>query len=221
MKKQWMIILAVFISMFLLLGGCMDSTDTNTSGSSEVVSSEEPEVESTEKVITISADWPYYSTLRELIDTCDYVIVGKVEETLPTIRIQEDPEVDTWVNYTPSRVLVEKTIVGNVEEGAYLDIVQMGGTYSGIAENDKQETITEVVEYVEFLEEDTEYLLFVKGESNVGKYEYPYFLAAPMVGYSKIINGQLKTSEYNNLFDDGISLEEAIRMIEESQADTE
>ena len=215
MKKQWMVILAVFISMFLLLGGCMDSTDTTTSDSSEV--------ESSEKVVTISADWPGYRTLGELIDSCDYVIVGKVEETLPAIRVHENPELDyAWANYTPSRVLVEKTIVGNVEEGACLGILQMGGTYSGITENDKQETITEVVEYVEYLEEDTEYLLFVDGESNVDKgYEYPYFLATPMVGYSKIINGQLKTSEYNNLFDDGISLEEAIRMIEESQADTE
>ena len=220
MKKQWMIILAVLISMFLLLGGCMDSTDINTSDSSEVLSSEESEVESTENVVTISADWPYYRTLSELIDSCDYVVVGKVEETLPTIRIHTNPEYDyAWRNYTPAHVLVEKTIVGDVEEGTYLDIIQMGGTYTGISENDKQETITEEVEYVEHLEDDTEYLLFVRGESNVDK-SYKY-LAAPMVGYSKIINGQLKTNENNNLFDDGISLEEAIRMIEESQADTE
>jgi hypothetical protein len=31
--------------------------------------------------------------------------------------------------------------------------------------------------------------------------EYPYFLAAPPVGYTKIINGKLNINNDNNLFE--------------------
>ncbi|MHB1454631.1 MAG: hypothetical protein ACYCYM_11870 [Saccharofermentanales bacterium] len=76
--------------------------------------------------------------------------------------------------------------------------------------------INETVEDVIFLEEGFEYLLFVRGEENVGKgMEYSYFLPTPNVGYCKIIDGKLSPNEGNNLFISGTTVDEAIAMIEE------
>ncbi|MHB8963103.1 MAG: hypothetical protein ACYC5K_08110, partial [Saccharofermentanales bacterium] len=146
------------------------------------------------------------------------VIIGKVGQVLPAIRINEtvNPEQEVWNYYTPSQILIEKVLKGNKTEGETIYIVQDGGTYTSVTEDNVTEKIVFTMEDVIFMEEGSKYLLFVRGEENVGKgMEYSYFLPTPTVGYCKIIDGKLSPNEGNNLFQSGTTVDEAIAMIEE------
>lgn len=213
MKKIIILLLMVIFSFTFF--GCTKTFDNNLTGNN----GGDIETNSlSERVITSKGDWPYYESIEELAEACDHIIIGKVEKVLPAIRINEtvNPEHEVWNYYTPSQILIGKVLRGNKTEGETICIVQDGGTYTGITENKETEKIVLTMEDVIFMEEGSEYLLFVRGEENVGKgMEYSYFLPTPTVGYCKIIDGKLSPNEGNNLFMSGTTVDEAIAMIEE------
>lgn len=212
MKK--MIIFGLMVTISFALFACAKASDKNSIRKS----SPEDAVNSlSKKIINCQADWPYYETIAQLTEACDHIFIGKVEKVLPAIRINEstNSEHEVWNNYTPSKILIEKVFMGNKTKGETVFVVQDGGTYTGITENSKVETIVVTMEDVVLMKEGSECLLFVMGEENVGKgKEYSYFLPNPQIGYCNIVDGKLVPNENNNLFKSGTSLDEAITMIE-------
>lgn len=214
MKRIAMLLCVLFIFCTAFCGCTSNSNTADVMTKSEITSTAEPD-----KIIRMSSDWHYYATLQELVASCDHVIIGEVTNTLPVVRINESATElhEVWSNYTPSQILIKKTIAGAKQEGDFIEIVQDGGSYTGKTENIKTETITEIIEHVVFLEKGSVYLLFVKGEDNVGKgLPYSYYLPTPQVAYCKIVDGKLITHEDNHLLENGTSVDEAIAMIEES-----
>lgn len=213
MKKILILLLMIIISFT-----CWGCTNKRDNDSNEIIGNNIAANSSSVQVITRKGDWPYYENIEELIESCDHILIGKVEKVLPAIRINEtvNPEHEVWNYCTPSQILIEKVLKGNKKEDETIFIVQDGGTYTGITENKEIEKICLTMENVVFMEEGFEYLLFVLGEENVGKgMEYFYFLPTPNVGYCKIIDGKLSPNEGNNLFMSGTTVDEAIAMIEE------
>lgn len=171
-----------------------------------------------DNVIYLEGQYPEYSTLKELVDACDYIIIGKVESVLPTIRenISANNN-EAWANYTPSKIVIQKVILGDKSQGEYIHIRQTGGSFTGVSESGKQETITETTNSVVLLEEGMEYFMFVAGENNAEEgFEYPYFLIAPSNINPKIVDGKLVVMEGNDLLENGISVEDAIALIDDA-----
>lgn len=214
MKRMIMLICILFV-LCTAFSGCAGNTKTeDVIPAGEATSTVEPD-----KIIRMSGDWPGYATIQELVESCDHVIIGEVKNTLPVVRINETTNAlhEVRHNYTPSEILIKKVIAGTKKEGDTIVIVQDGGSYTGKTENDEMETITEIMEDIVFLEEGSVYLLFVKGEDNVGNgLPYFYYLPTPQVAYCKIVDEKLITHEDNHLFENGTGLNEAIAMIEES-----
>jgi hypothetical protein len=228
MNRRTVLFLAIVIVITIVFSGCAEGTNEltvkngNTKAATAQAIIEAAVPTPVNRTVKAHGEWTSYSTLRELIGDCDFVIIGKVEKVLPTIRENQNPELKgkdgSWANITPSKVLIEKTITGNKEDGEYIYIRQRGGTFTGLTENNKKETITESYEDVVLLEDGTEYLMFVGGKNNVEMgVEYPYFLLTPTVSYPKIVDGKLVTNKDNRLLANGITIEEAIKQIEESQ----
>lgn len=216
-------IVAGIIFVLPLLTYRVIGSKTTLSGNSKTENvaptSEETNTVGSEKIIRMSVDWPNYATIRELVESCDHVIIGEVKNTLPVDRINETANSlhEVWHNYTPSEILIKKAIIGTKKEGDTIVIVQQGGSYTGKSENNEIETITEIMEDIIFLEKGSVYLLFVMGEDNVGKgLPYSYYLPTPQVAFCKIVDEKLITHEENHLFENGTSVKEAITMIEES-----
>ncbi len=196
------------VILSLVLFGCSSSTEINK------VNVSTTELES---AVVIHGDFPYYGTIKELIDASDFVVIGIVEDVLPAIRIHENPDLDyAWANFTPSKVIVKEVLYGDITEGECIKVQQRGGVYTGISENNKTETITEIVEEQEYLEKGAEYLFFISGSSNIKLgLEYPYY-PIPLVGYCKIVDGRLITNKNNNLLANGLSIDETVTMIKDN-----
>lgn len=205
MKKS-LILICLLVVLSIVFGGCESKIDN------------EDNIDEQDNVIYLEGQYPEYSTLKELVDACDYIIIGKVESVLPTIRenISANNN-EAWANYTPSKIVIEKVIVGDKSQGEYIHIRQTGGSFTGISENGKQETITEIANSVVLLEEGMEYLMFVAGENNAEEgFEYPYFLIAPSNINPKIVDGKLVVLDGNDLLENGISVDDVIALLDDA-----
>jgi len=166
------------------------------------------------------SSWAYYNSLEDLIKNMDYVIIGKISKVLPVERLSVHElaitNFDTWWNVSPVKVEVEKVIKGEIKQGDTITLKQPGGKYTGLTENKKIETINEIVEGIVYLEEGSEYLMFVFGADgkNMGL-KYYLGLASPAVGFAKIVYGKVKVNKDNYLYSDGTSIEDMEKLIKE------
>lgn len=143
---------------------------------------------------TIVADYPYYSSIEELVEASDLIIVCKAVESgrVEKISIAHDGknDDDSVFVYTLSDVEILKVIKGNYNEGDKITIKQLGD-YKGT-----QDDITKKIDG--YIKSDTEYLLFLKVYN-----ETPCSAVNPGQGIVEIKDGYLYAKSGESLIGKG------------------
>ena len=122
----------------------------------------------TTKKVTISADYPKYDSLENLVDKADTIIKGKIigftySELNVTQENQSDNEFlnpggekdNSTIPYTVFTVEIEKTYKGTVNEKDTIQIKTLGGIVGDteyVLENSADTRLEEGKKYVFFLE---------------------------------------------------------------------
>ena len=122
----------------------------------------------TMKKVTISADYPQYDSLENLVDRADTIIKGKIigftySELNVTQENQSDNELlnpggekdNSTIPYTVFTVEIEKTYKGTVNEKDTIEIKTLGGIVGDteyVLENSDDSRLEEAKKYVFFLE---------------------------------------------------------------------
>lgn len=140
---------------------------------------------------TISADYPFYESAKELVDSSDIIIIGKVIDSgkvrdLPINSSINEKESDK-LKYTLSSISVSKVLKGSINIGDVIEIKQLGD-YNGIQE----ESLKRIDGY---LKKDAEHLFFLKSYKNS-----PYSALNPEQGIIEIIDGKLYSRSSLSLF---------------------
>lgn len=130
---------------------------TNTSSS----------VKQPQEVIKVSYDWPYYPSVKELVDASDLIVIGKVIEDNKSVRnelkIMHNPnlpqekkekyeKMKEYEIVTESKIQISKVIKGEVNTNDNISVQQVGGIY----ENTKQE-----VADMKYLKKGDEIIIFL------------------------------------------------------------
>jgi hypothetical protein len=165
---------------------------------------------------TMFADWPTYSTVEDLINRADIVILGevvKVNDPVKTPRkfdfpagisladreaLEKSP--DGYDINTISDVKVIKAIKGQVSIGDILKVYQMGGKIGN------EERMLSGVEHYKAGERNVFFMM--KSDNGCSALN-------PSQGDIKIIDGKSKTHIDNKLFKDGVTEEELVKMLDE------
>ncbi len=126
------------------------------------------QITTTTKKVMISADYPRYNSLENLVDKADTIINGKVigftySELNITQENQSDDEYfnpggekdNSTIPYTVFTVEIEKTYKGNVRENDTIQIKTLGGIVGNteyVLESTEDTRLEEGKKYVLFLE---------------------------------------------------------------------
>jgi hypothetical protein len=193
------------LSVTLILTGCASAAKKSS-------------VVAIDKVI-MSGDWPSYSSIQDLIDKCDAVIIGTVEavneegKSPLKLEINEDTSAEekerlheTVKSYEPvtvSNIKVDKVLKGQLTMGTTIYVNQLGGIDHGVNYKDERTV---------YLNAGERYILFLSKTDTLDTYS----TINPHQGQICIANGKTKKLVGNNLFNDNISEEEIAKLIEEN-----
>lgn len=152
-----------------------------------------------------------YSSIEDLLNDSDLVIIGTVTKMLPTVRVQSTDCVpdkkgfgmqQDSLNITSANVRIEQVIKGNISVGESIRLDQDGGLAEGIMET---------ISPYRYLEDGIMYLMFVRHieDIDISKY-FAYSFASVYDGFMAIKSGKVYPWEYSNIFLAGTSVEDAM-----------
>jgi len=152
-----------------------------------------------------SAQWAPAKSIDEIVDGACIIVTGTVE------KVQD--AVDVGAIVTPVSFRVEKTILGNVEEGEIIEYYINGGKVLATDENGDPVIIYQhFMNEVKLPYETGHYIQFL---SDKGNYGYDYTDKDPIHGRILEYEGKLITNYMNSSFYKDMNFEEAVAMLEE------
>jgi len=153
--------------------------------------------------------------LMASVQPVEIKIFGDNQQQLKEIATQVSGP-GSYLNITPVKVEILQILAGDQKASDTILINQHGGTYVGMTENNKIETIPEIYGRTPVLEQGSSYLMFLADSAAwFPQYKYRYWIYSDIYGWAKIEQGQLITDGWNNLFK-GLTLDDAIAKIKEA-----
>ncbi len=152
-----------------------------------------------------------YSSLEDLLNDSDLVIIGTVTKILPAVRVNYTDcvpgklgfgiEQDS-LNVTSADVRIEQVIKGNISVGESIRLDQDGGLAEGI-----METITPYY----YLENGITCLMFIQHNEDFDSSQYfAYRFTSVYDGFMPIQSGKVNPLDHLSVFLAGTSVEDAI-----------
>lgn len=83
----------------------------------------------------LGADYPVFETVESLVDAADLIVEGTESSSRTDLVIPdgvEDGDEDDGVVTTTTELSVSGVLLGDLEEGATIEVSQIGGTYEDI-----------------------------------------------------------------------------------------
>ena len=203
MKRLLIIIIAL---LMLTAAGCGTNGELNVETNPPV--SPSPTCEEIIQAVS-SGDWAPV-TLEKMAVSIDTIIVGKVKEVLPAVRVnlteygyETSSDREEWANITRCRVEVLTSVKGELAQGETINADQRGGF---------AECINEYTENLPFLEEGSTYILFLY-EPEFGK-DAPYckYMTGTLQSFLEVVDGKMLKQDYN-FFEEETPVEEAVEKI--------
>lgn len=198
MKK---LIITLIILVLVAVTGCSTNDSIN----------EEPKPSPTcEEIIELvsAIDWEPL-TLEEMSVRTDTIIVGRVNEVLPAVRINKTElgyettlDREEWTNITRTKVEVLQSIKGELKEDECINVDQEGGF---------AECINEYIDGMPFLKQGSTYIFFL--HEPYGKdVQYCRYMTGIWQSFLEVEDGRM-LKQNHSFFEEGLPLEEAVEQI--------
>ena len=201
------LLIIIIVLLMLTAAGCSTNGELNVETNLPV--SPSPTCEEIIQAVRLG-DWAPV-TLEKMAVSIDTIIVGKVKEVLPAVRVnlteygyETSSDREEWANITRCRVEVRTSVKGELAQGETINVDQRGGL---------AECINEYTENLPFLEDGSTYILFLY-EPEFGK-DAPYckYMTGTLQSFLEVVDGKMLKQDYN-FFEEETPVEEAVEKIE-------
>lgn len=155
-----------------------------------------------------AVDWEPL-TLEQMSVRTDTIIVGRVNEVLPAVRINKIElgyettlDREEWTNITRTKVEVLQSIKGELKEGESINVDQEGGF---------AECINEYIDGMPFLKQGSTYIFFLR-EPYGKDAQYCRYMTGIWQSFLEAADGRILKQDYS-FFEAGLPIEEAVEQI--------
>lgn len=205
MKK---LILSLTVLVLVVVTAC--GTNDNLKDNINEKSKPSPTPTCEEIIELVSAvDWEPL-TLEEMSVRTETIIVGRVNEVLPAVRInlseygyETTLDREEWTNITRTKVEVLQSVKGELQEGESINVDQYGGF---------AECINEYIDGMPFLDHDATYIFFLHEPGYVKNAPYCRYMTGTWQSFLESADGKMLKQNYS-FFEEGLPLEEAVEQI--------
>lgn len=177
---------------------------------------------SSQEVSKMSYDWPNYSTVKELVDNSDLIVIGNViddnkpvknelkiilNENLPQEKKEKYLKEKLYEVVTESQIQISKVIKGEEKPNDIIRVQQTGGTYG---------EIKQVVQDMKYLKKGNKVIIYLKKTPDSSL----YVPINALQSHNYIVNEKVKFNKgevfIKDKSQDEISVSELIKDIEKN-----
>lgn len=204
MKK---LILLLTVLVLVAVTACGTNDNLNDSINEKQKPSPTPTCEEIIELVS-AVDWEPL-TLEQMSVRTDTIIVGRVNEVLPAVRINKTElgyettlDREEWTNITRTKVEVLQSIKGELKEGESINVDQEGGF---------AECINEYIDGMPFLKQGSTYIFFLR-EPYGKDVRYCRYMTGIWQSFLEVEDGRMLKQDYS-FFEERLPLEEAVEQI--------
>ncbi len=210
MKKKIVLLLVILIWVFGISCSRASSEINAESSKSPTLLTESAEI--TE--ITVAITPLMISDIKVLVSNSDIIIVGYVEKALPVVRIDAvklglvKGVSELEENVSCYQVRIGQVMKGDYDPGDMIRVDMLGGLAEGF---------DEIYMGLQYPVEGSTYLMFIEKSDRTEKNKYfMYRFVGTFDGFSEIVDGKIEPQKYTSIFEKGVSLDEALKEINEA-----